>query len=281
LLTIKSLPDRPLASMPRFVIWPYAVGCGLALIASLMALVGMQVFFGGEVFRAWMCVDAALIWIVAAWVLTRPVDAPEARLHGLHARDPLRRWARWSQFFWLGLALCNLVPALAAVIQQKATMAGAGGTATPVPWYAKQSFVDAVEVLRWAPMLAGACAHVLLCIILERLAQWVRDDRAEFWINLSMWAIPALVLAHSGITGNPWMIGVGVLSLIFFIGSVAAILALPIGLYSLTTSLANAGLHTYESEAVEARRRERSQNVERRIGARVDVMKEAQRRRRR
>lgn len=116
---------------------------------------------------------------LAVFLATTVFDEPSAVENGFGARDRLRRLARWSSLAWLATPLCA-VPA---------AITGAG------LWFNLLCVAIALGLLSLSP----ASFH------LRRIADWVRDDRAERWFGIAglcALAAPLLPVLVIGVGAN-------------------------------------------------------------------------------
>ncbi len=170
--------DEPLSHMPLAVIKAFRLGCWLT---SLTVAGFLAVMIGGFL-RLWdpvtwsrMIFASAALWPVAAWMVTPSFDLPHAVVRGFGRGSRLRHAARWLQLGW---------PAAA----------GAGiwlVTAPPLPL----ASAALLKLTAAGGIVTGLAGVVVLAILLGRLAEWVRDDRAQRALDLAVWGVaPASAL---------------------------------------------------------------------------------------
>ncbi|MCH8342543.1 MAG: hypothetical protein IH983_00970 [Planctomycetes bacterium] len=163
-----------------------------------------------------------VLWFVAVWRLTEPLDMPQAAIYGLSKRSWLRRAARWLQGGW---ALAAVAGKLAAATPAVALAVTAGGA------------------------VLGIVGVVALALHLARFAGWVRDDFAGKAFNLAVFGIPFAVMLSMLVP----LLGVsfGVMRFVVIplvvvpiaLLLAASILAFPVGLLSLNHALGWSVVH--------------------------------------
>jgi MFS family permease len=152
----------------------------------------------------------------------------------------LRAAARWLQLGWL-------LAAGAAYLAHHAT----GLVNTALHWLAVLG------------LLAGLTGIAALAVLLERLAEWTRDEDAQKMFNWTIFSWPLAVLLYVPVQFfmASWF-GLGafrVISGIMVILWVLAIITFPYGLIMLAKSVTLSILHSLEHEDREQRRQERTE----------------------
>ena len=181
-----------------------------------------------------------VLWFVAVWRLTEPLDMPQAANYGLSKGSWLRRAARWLQCGWvLAVVAWNLAAATPAV-----TLAVTAGGA-----------------------VLGLVGVVALAMHLARFAGWVRDDFAAKAFNLAVFGIPfavmlSLLIPLVGVSfGVMRFLVIPLVVVPIALLLLASILAFPVGLLSLNHALGWSVVHA-------GARAERSRELHERMAAR-------------
>jgi hypothetical protein len=198
----------------------------------------------------------ALAWCGAAWLLTPAFHLRQAIAHGFAQRGRLRFSARGAQLGWPIAAGAHLALSLIPAKH----LAG--------------SFGDTLAHLRFAGVVLGLIGILLLCILLGRLASWVRDDIAEHAFNFALFGIP-ITTATFFLELPFWR-----LAMLVWVVWIISIGALPFGLLSLTGSISWAVHHAREYQDRQQRRAERDTRYEQHVGDTVDTMDRARQQRR-
>lgn len=247
------LLDDPLSLMPIHVIRVFRRGCWLASL-TVVVFLGLMVsrWWGNWLPWAWSSVllTAAVLWALAAWLVTPAFELRQAVLRGFATGSRLRQAARWLQLGWVVAAATGLV---------QAVRPGSGGAGL---LYAGAAIGIGL----------GAVGGVALAVMLQRLAEWVRDDRAERALNLAVWGVPLATLLLLVPLHLP-MIGI-LVSVLWLL----AVGCLPYGLLSLSQSVTLSVMHAREHQDRERRRYQRDAEFSQRITdtlARIDQSREA------
>ena len=163
-----------------------------------------------------------VLWFVAVWRLTEPLDMPQAAIYGLSKGSWLRLLARWLQGGWVLAAvawkLAGATPAVALAVT-------AGGA------------------------VLGLVGVIALAMHLARFAGWVRDDFAAKAFNLAVFGIPfavmlSLLIPLVGVSfGVMRFIVIPLVVVPFALLLAASILAFPVGLLSLNHALGWSVVH--------------------------------------
>jgi hypothetical protein len=227
--------DDPLSAAPIGVIKTFrtaswiASGCVLALIAIIICSTFNVL---APIVASSMLAGVSVIWLVAVWMLTPAIDLPQAEAHGFSRRNRLRHVARWLQLGW----------PLAATMW----LLDSAGTSS-----------NLIEPAIGSGLVLGVAGLVVLGLILENLASWVRDDAAERAINLAVWGVPIMTLL---VLANVPILIIGMLLGLVWI---AVIACFPIGVLQLSRSLTWAVVHAREEHERSRRRTERQAEEER------------------
>jgi hypothetical protein len=234
--TIYSQIDDPLSLMPLRVIFAFIRGCWVASIC----MIGMLVTVLLEQLEVWDAMAAAVsfsalatLWCGAVIWLTPAFTIPQAVIRGFSQRGRVRRTSRWLQFGWVIAA---------------GSMLAETAIANPRPGIA-----SVIGLGQWAGVAIGMIGLVMLCILLERLAEWTRDDDAQRMFNLSMWGMPIATLALLIDFTVPLA---GMIVLGFWVLSVCTF---PYGLLSLSKSVTLTILHSIEHRERTERKHERDE----------------------
>ena len=227
--------DDPLSRMPVQVIKAFRRGCLLAALCIVLMLAvivaDLRVPWPPPV--PWGIITViGLVWIGAVILLTPAFDIPQAVQRGFARGGRLRRAARWLQLAW---------PLAAA----------ATGTLALLPATTPASTVDLVVTGLRGAIVVGLVAVVTLAVLLERLAEWTRDDTAERCFNWAMWGIP--VLTPLLWLNTPLLL----LNIAVFGLWLVSVCAFPWGLLSLAKSVTLSVVHAHEHLERQRRIRER------------------------
>jgi hypothetical protein len=185
----------------------------------------------------------SLAWWFATIVLTPSFALPQAVTRGFGPASKLRKAARLLPIGW--------VMATFASLAREFLSASSPAVVFPTP----TTFASLLGFAQVVGFLLGMAGIVVLCILLERLADWTRDSDAQRMFNWSMWLIPilspmlfmsslALPFLYSSELIIPivWLVAAG-----FF----------PYGLLSLSKSVTLSIVHSFEQEERARRSEER------------------------
>jgi hypothetical protein len=239
------LIDAPLSDMPVGVIRRFRTGCWMAAsIAVLMTLLILSQPWLAAVKGLFEGLFIGLVpfWIVAVWWVTPAVDLPQAAVRGYARGSRLRKVVRLLQWTWLGVGAVRLVLVLAPGLTADA--------------------VDGLKLLESGLLVGCIASIVTLCILLERLAEWTRDDTAQTAFNWVMWGVPASALLM--MVELPLIGIVGVVARVVVM-PVLMLLLLPGALVALARSLSYAVIHSLDAVDREVRRRERQQEYHQQV----------------
>ncbi len=224
-------------------------------LASATVVAFLTIMIGGF-WSAWppatssgLLCGVAVMWVASAWMVTPSFDLPQAAVRGFSSRSRLRRAARWPQLGWLlaaaaawGLATSGANPVIPAGLLKAGIAIGS---------------------------LVGFAGLVALVIMLGRLAEWVRDDRAEKAFALSVWAAPVATIL---LFVDPPLPFVGTIIGLLW---TAAVCCFPYGLLALSGSVTRAVKHFHEHQGRLRRRHQRMQHFDDRVAATVARIDEA------
>jgi hypothetical protein len=113
--------------------------------------------------------------LVATWLLSKPYDVGSARFNDLGPRNRLCQLVRTTSVIWL---MAGSAAIAVAVLRSN----------TPQPAVAFGTFVSIL-------LIAGCGQLVLLGIVLERIARWMRDDLAYGMTGFITFGTTALAIA--------------------------------------------------------------------------------------
>jgi hypothetical protein len=246
--------DEPLSQAPTRVIVAFIRGCWSAsiILALCVALLAALRFpdWPAAVSR-WGLLPLSVLWVGAVAWLTPAFGIPQAASRGFSRRSRTRRAARWLQWGWVFAAGLRL-------LQHELTLTGPAASLTRLGF--------------GISMLAGLAGMVVLCVLMERLAEWARDDHAQNLFNWAMWSIPittGLVFIGLPLGGVPLLSRVSVaLSALWLIG----IGLFPYALLSLSGSVTLSVVHSYEHRQREHRRAERREQHRNEVAGAVRTM---------
>lgn len=232
--------DDPLSLMPTRVIIAFIRGCWVAS-ACVLALIAL-IAVGSMQFWPWKfsvvgIAGVSILWTLAVMWLTPAFRMPQAVSRGFGPRGRRRLAARHLQWGWV-------VVAGTLVINEFLSPA------------ARAQSVLGIAVI--VGLSAGIIGIVVLCLVLERLADWARDVDAERMFNWTAWALPLAMLASLvNLSSMPTLsmvlrILAGVLWLV-------AVFAFPYGLFQLSRSVTLSILHSFEHRQRMVRREERQE----------------------
>jgi hypothetical protein len=240
--------DDPLSVAPTRVILVFIRGCWAAsiIIALAVGLIVAPRFPGWNVgYSRWGLFALAMLWVGAVMWLTPAFALPQAAARGFSRRSRLRKATRWLQFAWPIAAGMKLLLHEFSLSAPDAALA---------------------QTVFGASALAGLVGVILLAIMLERLAEWARDDRAQNLFNWTIWTIPVTTLLLFVNIPLP-MVGV-----IFGVLWLAGIGLFPYALLSLSGSVTLCIVHAYEHREREGRRVERSKRYHDQVDRAVRTM---------
>jgi hypothetical protein len=244
--------DDPLALMPRSVIVAFIIGCWSASIC-VMLIVGLVVVLRLEIAPAEVMVAAlavvSMAWLGATILITPAFALPQAVKRGFALGSRLRRASRWLQLGWPVLAGATLLKLAAP--------------------NASASLANLLLLLQIAGFLSGMAGIVALCVLLQQLADWTRDDGAGTAFNWAMWSLPiATVLILIMEPAGGWaMPARGLVPMDFLVHALwfAALCTLPYGLLNLSKSVTLSIVHSFEHEDRQRRKTERDRKQQEKL----------------
>jgi hypothetical protein len=240
--------DDPLSIAPTGVIVAFIRGCWAASIIIVLAaglVLAPRLVGWDAAYSRWGLLVLAALWPGAVMWLTPAFGIPQAWSRGFSRRSRLRKATRWAQLGW---------PLAAAMLVWR------GGPMPAANWATIAGFLQALGVL------AGLTGIVLLSIMLERLSEWARDDRAQNLFNWAMWTIPITTLLLRVDVPFP-MIGV-LLGVLWLAGAGM----FPYALLSLSGAVTLCIVHAYEHREREGRRTERERRHQETIARTLQTM---------
>jgi len=226
--------DLPLSEMPESFVRRVAFCC-IATTVALPILVARLFLnaFGtrGDIFSLVIDIFLAVVWVLGVFVLTRPIDHPEAIRWGMGPRGKRRRIARVCAFSVIGISILSHM-----------LLSGV--------------YSDLVLYGLVAITIVGL---ICLFLFLAEIAIWVRDLTAKRYLESASWGAPLLLcigIAFDIIQTTPL--------LVMLANGMAALLAIGgvIGMMMLTSSVLQAVRHAREYQAYQDRRFDSSQNTQ-------------------
>lgn len=225
-----TLDDDSLSRMPRPVILTFIRGAITAAVAvTLLLVTSMAILFGwlSPHLMTGVAGLALLAWMLAMWWLTPALTIREGVSRGFCKRGVTRQIARWGQMGWLlgaGMLLAREV-------------------ANPA-----QKVADAMTWAAFGLGAIGVIGTIAMAVMMERLAEWTRDTTAQAIFQWFQWLLPFAAIGLLLLpTGSIWG------RIAALIGA-AAVLALPVGVLMLASSIWLSGIHHLEHTARETRR---------------------------
>lgn len=241
--------DEPLSQMPVAVIKVFRRGCwvtSLTVAGFLAVMIGGRLSVWNPVTWWWMVFASAALWPVAAWMVTPSFDLPHAVACGFGPGSRLRQAGHWLQLGW-------------------PVGAGAGLWLVTAPSVTPPS-VALLKLTAAGGIVTGLAGVVVLAIMLGRLAEWVRDDRAQRALDLAVWGVPpasGLLLLDAPVP----MVGL-LVGLIWLV----SVCCFPYGLLSLSHSVTLSVMHSREHRERLVRRRRRAEEFADRVAERLARM---------
>ncbi len=261
--------DDPLNQMPTNILKAFLRG-GIAGTAALAGVIGLVagVFLGwiADVQALWIvALVVASVWCLAVWWLTPAFNHPAAQHHGFVAGSKRRLLARVLQFGWILFSLTLLIDSM--IVNQ--------------PTVAETAF----SVIALLSLATGLFGLMILSMVLEGLAEWVRESSALTAMNLMFWG-PLMLCGGIAIS---WVLGIaapnGLLSglfsmfllLIAAIGGLMIVIGFTWGMTVLIRGIALSMVHAIEHRNRTMRIAERRQQFAETILGRIDGIDEQER----
>jgi len=223
-------PNIPFHEMPLSLIRSFRTSAWLASVSNVGVVVMLFIAPWAPIPPrqvSLMTMAVTVLWIVAVWRLTPPLDQPQAASHGFGRQSRPRLAARWLQLAWLGVIATGVV--------------GVG------PFFTSPRLL----VVAGACWLTGMVGLFALAVLLGRLAGWMRDEFAERTFSLAIYGpatggVLLLFFILLGlVTGSSLVVPIGIgLSVVMLLVS---LLAFPVGLLALSRSVSWAAVHAGES----------------------------------
>lgn len=247
--------DDPLSTMPMRVILMLVRGCWVAAICVVLTVIALLAERMGAVDRKIVMpilAGLAVLWWGATFWLTPAFTIPQAIKRGFGPHSRLRMLARWLQLGWV---VASVAAAITALLSPAAL-------AAPLAFF------------QFVGLVIGLAGLVILAILMERLAEWARDEDAQQMFNWAMWGWPIAMILYATVgpvisawlgSGGHYRIGL----VFFMLFWIAAIGTFPYGLLMLSKSVTLSILHNIEYRDREQRRQERDQERIERAGARA------------
>ncbi len=246
----------PLCEMPLDLIRRFHHACLIASGSVIALLVTLAFTYGAMLNPAvtgGIMFPASLIWVLGAWGLTPAIDQPEAVWRGFHATNRLRRAARWLQLGW---PAC--LGAFWAIALTPAT---------------ETTLISSLWLLFAGGLLLGAAGLIMLSLMLEQLADWVRDFAAKEIFNgvvfsisagllliglgfllASLWPLSPLRLMFSALTTVGWLV------------SIVSMAVFAYALFSVSSCVTLSIVHAREHRERWRRREEQTSEYHERLG---------------
>jgi heme exporter protein D len=230
---------EPLSEAPEHVIRTFAFGAMMcALIAGLFVA-----FTISRPLTPWRPITIpvvhlvlAIAWIVGVRLATPAFDIPQAVLRGFGPSSRLRTAAWLTQFVWLVPAATDLGFTMARP--------AAGPTRDLLAWTVQLG------------TLGGIAAAICLAVLLERLAEWTRDDLAQRALQWTIWLLPVMtILLWLDFRFLPVRLAV-------YAGWLLAAGAFPVALWSLAQTTVQSIHHHHEYLERETRRIQRARTFD-------------------
>ena len=246
--------DDPLAHMPMRIILALVRGCWVAS-ACVLLMVGVLLAerFGALPRTIAMAILAglSLLWIGATRWLTPAFGLPQAIMHGFGPRSRTRTLARLLQWGWVLGTGCAAATAIFSSLPGM--------------------LADLLSIVQFLGVIIGLSGLVVLSIMMERLAEWARDEDAQRMFNWAMWSWPLAILLYVPLQFfiGSWLASSGryqVLPGLFVLLWIAAIGTFPYGLLMLAKSVTLSVVHNIEYQGRMQRKQERDDRYHSRAG---------------
>lgn len=226
--------EEPLAHMQMSVIRRVRLLTAIGMLTVFITIaVALIAYLSPQSSQLMWMLLAALALNVGTWVLTPAIDLREAAVRGFSSSGRLRYWSRLLQIVWFPAAVLVTLPALVQI--QSPVVEGM------------------LFVLALVCIAIGIAGIIVLGLLLENLAEWARDDTAEWLFNIGEWGVGicgGVVLLATLL--NMFLPGAGISVVIRFfamfalLGIVVSVGALIIALTSLAKSVSLSVRHAVE-----------------------------------
>lgn len=245
--------DDPLSVAPPSVILLLIRGCWAATI--ILGLTVALMFAPGisgwqRSWSVWGMLPLSMLWVGAVVWLTPALAIPQAATRGFSRRGRLRQFARQLQWGWV---------------------LAAGQHALRIELNPVTPVANLMQFGVALGVIAGVVGAVMLAILMERLANWARDDSAERAFNWAQWTIPICTVVL--LTAKAWLMAPGLqrygnaVQLLWVLG----VAVFPYALITLSSSVTLSIVHNYEHRQRGERKAERDarqqENVDKTIRA--------------
>jgi hypothetical protein len=253
--------DAPISAAPLWVIKSFRFASWIAsaciIVAAGLMVAGTHGWYSPKVTGP-LLLGAAAWWCIAVWWLTPAMDLPQAVRRGFSRTGMLRRVTRWLQLAWV-------VAAGITVVRAAFPRQGIGAGPDLMIWAARGAW------------LVGFVGLLCLVVMLQRLAEWARDDTAEKALSVVLWGLPIGTLlvylltstfaiflrAPAGGLNSGYGWALMQAAWLLLVG------ALPYALLSLSRSMSWSVRHAREMHARDHRRRVRSDEVDEELRRRI------------
>lgn len=245
--------DDPLALMPRRVILAFIWGCWAASICVLGvigAVIASRMPDIDPKIPGYTLAGLSLLWLAATWLLTPAFAIPQAIFRGFSRASKVRRAALWLQWGWVLAAGCAAV---------------AVTLSSPPAWLTSLLWAGT-----WIGFLVGMAGIVVLCILMDRLADWTRDEDAQTMFNWAMWGLPIATVFLFVHIPLPF---VNALMILLWLAAAALF---PYGLIMLSKSVTLSIVHSFEHDERSKRQDERRQQYHDHVGKLVEKIDRGQ-----
>jgi hypothetical protein len=253
IVAVAARADDPLDRMPMRVIRVFRRAAWLATLCIFLTAASIWSILFRWSWPAMATLAIVLLtglWIASMWALTPIVATPEARSRGFSERGIARRIARWGQFSWLVLLF-----GLLAERWLSAAPAGAGAT--------RRGMLNLLSAVEVGALVGGCIAMIAMAVLMERLAEWARDDAAERLFRLFQWLLPLALLLAIVTSATPKV------GLAFHALALIGALLFPLAMIMLTGSITLSAVHHREHLSRERRRAERRREENRVLDERL------------
>lgn len=244
-----SASDDPLNEMSNEILATFLRGAlaGSVTLAALVGLLSVTISGWIEEARTFWSIGFVIggAWLLTTWWLTPSFRHPAARRFGFSATSRRRHFARWLQTGWLVCALALVARESVGNLNDFVTIM--------------------LDLIALSGALAALIGLMILATILENLAQWARDDTAEFWLNLLFWGPPLYFIGRglALVVGLIWA-DAPFAMILMMVGWITAAMGVflivsgfAVGMTLIARTIGMSILHALEFRARAARREER------------------------